>query len=356
MLKMMDGTISAMKVRYKYVQAVKRKGYLNTYYRRAGHRITIEGEPGTPQWLENYNRIHASFQTQSSSQKQKLPYSMNDLMVRYKTSPEYRQRKPKTKKEYDRTMAFLEDTCGNLSAATLPRKFVIKLRNDNQDSPSRANKTVAFLKTLMNYAIDLEWRTTNPCTNVKKLKLGLGALVWTHDQISTVTANSRDHYRLAFELGLSTGQRLGDLLALPWSAYDGQTITLKQQKTGEELIVPCTTRLKTYLDTLTRKSPIIVTSSKGHPYRGVDSFSNLFGRELRRLELSGISFHGLRKTAAAILAEEGCSEREIMAFTGHRSTAMISHYTRQADQKRRATAAVKRLDEAQSVKHIGLKV
>jgi len=350
-----NGTISAVKVRYKYVQAVSRKTYANTYYRRSKQRIAIEGEPGTPQWVENYSRIHASFEAQKG-QKDRTPGSMSDLMAKYRASPEYKQRKTKTKKEYDRTMAFLEDKAGDKNAATLPRKFVIKLRNDNQDSPSRANKTVAFLRTLMNYAIDLDWRTTNPCTNVKKLKLGDGALVWTHNQIDTFTDKARTHHRIAFELGLSTGQRLGDLLALPWSAYDGTTITLKQQKTGEELVIPCTARLKTYLDELPRKSPIIVTNAKGQPYRRVDSYSNLFGTELRRMELEGISFHGLRKTAAAILAEEGCSEREIMAFTGHRSTAMVSHYTRQADQKRRATSAVKRLDQAQSVKHIGPKV
>ncbi len=42
-----------------------------------------------------------------------------------------------------------------------------------------------------------------------------------------------------------------------------------------------------------------------------------------------------------------------MAFTGHRSMAMVSHYTRQADQKQRVKSAVKRLDQAKSVKHIG---
>ncbi len=82
----------------------------------------------------------------------------------------------------------------------------------------------------------------------------------------------------------------------------------------------------------------------------MDSYSNLFGTEIRNLGLSGIS---LRKTAASTLAEEGCTEREIMAFTGHRSTVMVSHYTRHADQKQRAKSAVKRLDQAKSVKHIG---
>jgi len=351
----MNGMKSAMKVRFKYVQAIKRKTYLNTYYRRQGQRFAIDGEPGTPEWLENYSRIHARF-TAPNTRQGYTSGSMTDLMARYKNSPEYRQLKPKTKKEYERTMAFLEDRAGAKPAATLPRKFAIKLRNDNQDSPSRANKTIAFLRTLMNYAIDLEWRTDNPCKNIKKLKLGDGAKVWTHDQIVAFTKNARAHHRIAFELGLNTGQRLGDLLTLPWSAYDGLTITLKQQKTGEELILPCTHRLKSYLDHLSRRSPLIVTNAKGLPYRRVDSYSNLFCTEIKRMDMTGISFHGLRKTAASILAEEGCTDREIMAFTGHRSTAMVSHYTQQADQKRRATTAVDKLNKSRSVKHNGSKV
>ena len=56
--------------------------------------------------------------------------------------------------------------------------------------------------------------------------------------------------------------------------------------------------------------------------------------------------HGLRKTAARMLAEAGCTDREIMAITGHRTTAMVSHYTKHADQKRRATAAIHKLQNA----------
>jgi integrase len=33
-------------------------------------------------------------------------------------------------------------------------------------------------------------------------------------------------------LALWTGQRQGDLLRLPWSAYDGEHIRLRQSKTG----------------------------------------------------------------------------------------------------------------------------
>ena len=38
-------------------------------------------------------------------------------------------------------------------------------------------------------------------------------------------------------LALWTGQRQGDLLRLPWSAYDGITVRLRQSKTGRRVAI-----------------------------------------------------------------------------------------------------------------------
>jgi integrase len=56
-----------------------------------------------------------------------------------------------------------------------------------------------------------------------------------------------------------------------------------------------------------------------------------------------LNIHGLRKLAASNLAEAGCSTKEIAAITGHETLAMIELYTKSADQKRLATAAIHRL-------------
>ena len=54
------------------------------------------------------------------------------------------------------------------------------------------------------------------------------------------------------------------------------------------------------------------------------------------------SSHGLRKLAATRLANAGCSEREIMAITGHKSVAEVSRYTKARDQERLAEQAMQR--------------
>jgi integrase len=52
--------------------------------------------------------------------------------------------------------------------------------------------------------------------------------------------------------------------------------------------------------------------------------------------------HGLRKTAARMLAEVGCSTHEIVSITGHAALAEIERYT--ANQKLLASAAILKLE------------
>ena len=56
--------------------------------------------------------------------------------------------------------------------------------------------------------------------------------------------------------------------------------------------------------------------------------------------------HGLRKTAARKLADAGCSEDEIKSITGHTTSLMVGHYTKTAEKKKRATAAILKLENA----------
>jgi integrase len=58
----------------------------------------------------------------------------------------------------------------------------------------------------------------------------------------------------ALMLAMHTGQRQSDLLMLPWSAYDGERISLRQRKTmrkgkgGVVVSIRCTAALKRMLD------------------------------------------------------------------------------------------------------------
>ena len=63
-----------------------------------------------------------------------------------------------------------------------------------------------------------------------------------------------------------------------------------------------------------------------------------------KIRKEGFTFHGLRASSFEKLREAGCGDREIEPITGM-SPTMITRYSRFADQKRLAKAAMRRLEE-----------
>jgi len=122
--------------------------------------------------------------------------------------------------------------------------------------------------------------------------------------------------KLALLLALYTGQRQGDLLRLPWSAYDGAAITLRQSKGGQTVRVPCTRKLRAALDAAPRRAPIILTTKTGRAFRK-RYFARLWEETCKAAGITDLHFHDLRGTTVTALAQAGCTVPEIAAITGH---------------------------------------
>ena len=88
-------------------------------------------------------------------------------------------------------------------------------------------------------------------------------------------------------------------------------------------------------------------ASRRRACRHAQGFGNRFRKWCIEAGLPQCSVHGLRK-AASRLAELGCSEFEIMAVTGHRTSKEVTPYARAVNQKTRATSAMKRLSGERS--------
>jgi len=71
-------------------------------------------------------------------------------------------------------------------------------------------------------------------------------------------------------------------------------------------------------------------------------FGNWFRDRCVEAEVPGRA-HGLRKAISARLAELGCSDREIMAITGHMTSKEVDRYTKGARQRVLAASAMEKL-------------
>jgi integrase len=181
----------------------------------------------------------------------------------------------------------------------------------------QADYAWTVLARVLSWADDRGLVGANPCKGGGRLYRGSRAeKVWTADDEANFRAKAPTHLHLPLMLALWTGQRQGDLLRLPWSAYDGATIRLRQSKTGARVVIPVGAPLKAALDATPKRSTIILANSDGKPWTS-DGFRASWRKACAVAGVVGVTFHDLRGTAVTRLAIAGCSEMEIATLTGH---------------------------------------
>jgi YD repeat-containing protein len=267
------------------------------------------------------------------------------LIAAYQRSPEWRALAAKTQVTYTIYLRPLF-AVGHLPAVAWTRREILTLRDAIAGSRGNGAATGFMRATsaLFTWAVDREWIEHTPVTRIKPLEGG-HLPAWSRQEADAAEAGLPAHLARVVALARYTGQRRGDLCAMGWSAYDGATIRLVQHKTGAPLVLPVHPVLRAHLDGWPRVAATILVDGKGRPWKPED-LSHQMPRGLARIGLpDGLNVHGLRKLAAAELADAGCSMHEIAAVTGHLSLSMVQLYTKSADQERLASAAIIRLSE-----------
>lgn len=277
--------------------------------------------------------------------------TLGDLIERYRQSRDFKSKAPRTQSDYDEHLAHLDDIWGKMPLDVLDDRSIRKGIKDERDriaerSERRADYFVTVLSIVLSYAVDDGTLRENYAKAIGKLyRSDRADKIWEDVRIAAFQAKASAELRLALRLGLDTGQRQGDLLHLPWSAFDGRSISLRQSKTGAHITIPCTTELRKILEAAPRQSTLILTNSRGKPWTS-DGFRSSWHKTSRAAGIVGVTFNDLRGTAITRLAEAGCTVPEIASITGHtlRSvTSILEAYL--ARTKGQASAAIEKLDD-----------
>jgi integrase len=133
---------------------------------------------------------------------------------------------------------------------------------------------------------------------------------------------------------------------MKWTDFDGESLRIEQEKTDEPLWLRCPKPLLDALINAPRLSEFILTNNWKRPWANATTLSHAIRRQLAKIGVEGFVMHGLRKTAAADLAELGASVSGIMAVTGHRTAKMALYYARLADQRRQNKNTVEAWDDS----------
>jgi integrase len=139
-------------------------------------------------------------------------------------------------------------------------------------SRRQADYTWTVLARILSWGVDRGLVAANPCVRGGRLYHGSRAeKIWTDTDEAMFLERAPAHLHLPLLLALWTGQRQGDLLRLPWSAYDGTHIRLRQSKTKARVVIRVGAPLKAALDAAPRRSTIILTRSLASRGQAVDS-------------------------------------------------------------------------------------
>lgn len=271
---------------------------------------------------------------------------MADLIARYYQSLAFKTLAPATKKSYRSVIEQIRVAHGEKPVSLLDRRGVKAQMAKLADKPGAANNFLRHLRLLMSFAIEEEIRSDDPTARIKPLKVpGDGFRTWTEEEIAAFEERHEvgTKARLAFALLLFTAQRRGDVIRLGRGDIIGGRICLTQNKTGARLEIPIHPELATVLRDAPVGPPTFLITGYGKPFTPA-GFGNWFRDRAAEAGLPlGCNAHGLRKAAARRLAEAGCTTREIMSITGHKTLREIERYTRAVSQESLAVGAMAKL-------------
>jgi len=339
------------RIKLKHVDRfVDRFGKARYYFRRGkGRRTSLPGAPGSREFMEAYQ---AQLEQQSSTtyKARGVAGTFDKLAQDYYASADYLRLADSTRRTYKSVIdrMLLEDKIGHRLVKEMTRAHVRQLIAKRADTPGAANSLLQKIKVLLHFAIDNDWRKDDPTLRVKKFAKG-EFHTWTEDEIAQFEARwpIGSTPRLAFALLLYTGQRRSDVVAMCPDDIENGTIQVTPLKTkrttGKKLWIPIHPDLEQVLAGSKIGSQKLLETSFGKPFKG-DGFGNYMADKIDDAGLpQRCVTHGLRKAAARRLAEAGCSANEIQAITGHTTLQEVTRYTKAAEQKKLAVAAMKRL-------------
>jgi integrase len=303
-----------MRIRLKGINSITKRladGTRRTYWYAWKSGPPLRGEPGTPEFVSDYNEAIARKLTPAKG-------TLFSVLQQFQASDDYTSLADSTRRSYAAMIARIEKEFGDfpLSALTDRRSRGIFMAWRDQLSVSAGRRLADYAWTVL--ARTLSWSfnrglvAANPCERGGRLYQGGGRAdkIWTITDEAAFLERAPAHLHLPLLLALWTGQRQGDLLRLPWNAYDGNTIRLRQGKTGARVVIPVGAPLKAALDAAAKRSTILLTNSDGMPWTA-DGFRASWGKACAKAGVIGVTFNDLRGTAVTRLAMAGCSEAEI---------------------------------------------
>jgi integrase len=329
----------------------RRTGRPRYRFRRRGFPLVeLPGVPGSAEFMAAYQMAMATTAT-AIGIKRNSPGSVAYVVAAYLDSQSHFGRLASGTRAMQRPiLERFREQHGALPFAIMPPKFIVWLLD--RKKPHAARSWLKALRALCRFAVALDFRKDDPTRDIKLATIkGDGFHTWTDDEIAQYEAYHAigTKARLALALGRYTMQRRGDVIRMGRQHIRNGELHVTQQKTGVALVLPVHPALAAIIAATPGDHLTFLVTKRGKPYSGKD-FNRAFRAWCNEAGLpKRCVFHGLRKAGLTWGADQGWSTHELAAWGGHKTLAEIQRYTKAADQRRAARAALKRtLDQNES--------
>lgn len=345
-----------MRIRLEGINPVRKKladGTFRMYYYHRATGTRLRGEPGSAEFIASFNEAEKAQATGRNAG------TISWLIKQYQDSRAWKKLAASTKEIGTFNLKAVEDKWGKtplkIAGDKRSRATFLKWHDKLAEThPRAADAKLSALARVLSWGFDRGLLDDNPISSFERAySSDRSEAIWLPDHIKAFSDAAAPELVFALALGLHTGQRQGDLLRLPWSAYDGKAITLRQGKTRRYVYIPCTRALKAALDAAERRSTQILTRADGTAWTR-DAFKQAWRDAYAASGLKDdLHFHDLRGTAVTMLAEAGCTVPEIATITGHtqaHAQKILDRYL--ARTRTLAESAIAKLDEHRRNKNL----
>lgn len=359
-----------MRVDFPYLMADRdRHGNRRFYVRRNGRKIRLRDKPGTEAFAQAYaDALHAINHGDGKIGHEIIKAApmgtLGWLAACYFASPEFRRLDPKS--QSTRRLIVEEclreprkprspDAMRDCPVTALSAAHVKMLRDRKADKPGAANNRRKYLSSMFGWAVERGLMRMNPAREVRKVHYATGGFhTWTVEEVRQFEARHPigTKARLALALLLFLGVRRGDVVTLGRQHVKDGWLRMVPRKTrhtrreiSEKPVLPV-------LADIIARSPTgaltYLQTEYGKAFTA-NGFGGWFRKRCDEANLPQCSAHGLRKAGATIAAENGATDRQLMALYDWTTAQQANTYTAAANRKKLAGEAARLLATDQNV-------
>jgi integrase len=338
-----------------------RHGNIRIYYRAKGRpKVRLRGTPWTPEFMAAYEATKGAIGPTTT--KGIMSGTWRWLCIRYFSEcAEYKRLDARTQHVRRQILEATFDEPIAPASSKIFRDFPLSrmtadavevLRDRKIDTPESANARIKAMRQVFKFGVKKKLAPSNPARDVEYFRSGSpGFHTWTPEEVLQFEGRHPigSKARLAVALMLFTGQRRSDIIRFGKQHAKGGKLTFTQHKgrnrKPKRLTLPILPALQRIINNTTCGDLTFLVNDWGRPFTDA-GFGNWFRDRCVEAGVPGRA-HGLRKTGATIAANNGATSRQLMAIFGWDTLKEAERYTRGADQRRLAEAAMHMLETAE---------